>query len=132
MILHVFSSDEAIKASSCSKGAIKALFEGARFRFARVKAASFEIFSSLVVNDPVAIRPIKRSMHLYCEAMRTFRADAVSLSEIVHKISRQPSRVSTLGLTSKLTKFWMSESLSVSKYLSLPADRLSLRMHSMH
>ena len=105
MILHVFSSDEAIKASSCSKGAIKALFEGARLRFARVKAASFEIFSSLVVNDPVAIRPIKRSMHLYCDAMRTFKAETVSLSEIVHKISRQPSRVSTLGLTSKFTKF---------------------------
>ena len=65
MILHVFSSDEAIKASSCSKGAIKARLEGARFRFARVKAANFEIFSSLVVRDPVAIKPIKRSMHLY-------------------------------------------------------------------
>ena len=132
MILHVFSSEEAIKASSCSNGAIKARLEGARLRFAKVKAASFDIFSSLVVRDPVAISPIRRSMHLYCDAMRTFRAEAVSLSEIVQRISRQPSRVSMFGLTSRFTRFCMSESFRVSRYLSLPAERLSLLIHSMH
>ena len=132
MILQVFSSEEAIKASSCSNGTIKALFDGAKLRLASVSAASFEIFSSLAVSEPVATSPISRSMHLCYDAILTFKAEVVSLSEIVQRISRQPSRVSTLELISRLTRFWMSASLRVSRYLSLPADRLSRRMHSTH
>ena len=130
--MQVFSSDEAINASSCSKGTINALFDGAKLRLARVRAASFEIFSSLAVSEPVATSPISRSMHRYYDAILTFNAEVVSLSEIVQRISRQPSRVSTLELIRRLTKFCMSASLRVSRYRSLPADRLSRRMHSTH
>ena len=69
MILQVFSSEAAMSANSCSKGAIRALFLGARFRLARVRAASLEIFSSHVVRDPVAMRPINLSTQRYYEAI---------------------------------------------------------------
>jgi hypothetical protein len=73
-------------------------------RLARVKAASFEIFSSLAVNEPEEIKLIKRSMQRYYEAILTLSEVVVSLSEIVQRISKQPSLVSIFGLTSKLTK----------------------------
>ena len=78
MILHVFSSEAAIKASSCSKGAIKALFFGAKLRLARVRAANFEIFSSLVVKEPVAIRPMSLSTQRYCEAIFSLSSELAS------------------------------------------------------
>ena len=131
MILHVFSSEAAIRASSCSYGTIRGRFAGARFRFARVRAASLEIFSSLRVRDPHATSPISLSTHLYCWAILTLRDDAVSESLIVQRISRQPSLVSILGLTSKLTRDWMSVSRSFSRYFSFPADRDSLLRHSI-
>ena len=105
MILHVFSSEAATKASSCSNGAIRARFFGARLRFAKVSAASFDIFSSFVVKEPVAIRPISLSIHRCYEAIFSFSSELVSLSEIVQSISRQPSRVSKFELTRRLTRF---------------------------
>ena len=102
--MHVFSSDAAIRANSCSNGTIRGLFAGARFKFARVRAANLEIFSSFRVSEPHATSPIRRSTHRYYYAILTLRDDAVSESLIVHKISRQPSRVSMLGLTSRLTR----------------------------
>ena len=105
MILHVFSSEAATKASSCSNGAIRARFFGARLRFAKVSAASFDIFSSFVVKEPVAIRPISLSIHRCYEAIFSFSSEFVSLSEIVQSISRQPSRVSKFELTRRLTRF---------------------------
>ncbi len=105
MILQVFSSDAAIRANSCSNGAIKALFLGAMFKFARVRAANFEIFSSFDVKLPVAIRPMSLSMHRCWLAIFSLSSELVSRSLIVHRISRQPSRVSKLELTNRFTRF---------------------------
>ena len=101
MILHVRSSVAAIRANSCSYGAIKWRLLGARFRLANVRAANFEIFSSTAVYAPVTIRPISLSMHRCFFAILTLRF--VCRSEIVNKSSRTPSRVSKFRLTSRLT-----------------------------
>jgi len=111
-ILLVRSSQLAIKASSCSYGAMRLLLAGAMFKFAKVKALNFAIFSSVTVGLtpckptesllPAAINPINLSMHLYCCAILTLRLELES--DIVQRISSTPSLVSMLGLTNKLTK----------------------------
>lgn len=62
------SSELAIKAKSYSYGAIRARLPGAILRFAKVKAASLLIFSSVTPDYgsqlPAAIKPISLSMHL--------------------------------------------------------------------
>lgn len=78
--------------------------DGAKLRLARVRAASFDIFSSLAVKEPDEIKLIKRSMQRCYEAILTFSEVVVSLSEMVQRISKQPSLVSIFGLTSKFTK----------------------------
>ena len=105
-----------MRASSCSKGAIRALFFGARLRLASVSAASFDIFSSLVVKEPVAMRPTKRSMQRCCDAIFSLSSEFVSRSLIVQRISRQPSLVSKFELTSRLTRFCMSRSFRLLLY----------------
>ena len=154
MILQVLSSVAAIKASSYSNGAIRARFFGARFRLASVKAASFDIFSSLVVKLPVATSPMRRSMQRDWLAIFSLSSVFYSWSLIVQRISRQPSLVSRFELTSKFTKFCKSLSFTAalalrgfsleeflplsttrnwfSRYFSFPEERLSLRRHSTH
>ena len=105
MILEVFSSLAAMRTSSCSNGAIKALFDGAKFKLANVSAANFEIFSSLCVSEPEEMRPMSRSMHRCYAAILTLSDVVVSLSEMVQRISKQPSLVSTLGLIRRFTRF---------------------------
>jgi len=113
---------------------MRPLLAGAKLRFARVKAANLEIFSSLGVYgkpcDPEATIPMSLSIHLLEFAIFTLRV--VFLSEMVHRISKQPSLVSRFLLSNRFTRTYICWSFISSRYSSFPADKLSLLKHSMH